>query len=232
MKIEYKLLPEKTERELEAAGGEAWREMETVTFHSEDMMLAGCSGQEIQPKSPAIEKYAQDMLGSDLSATYEAGVLNIEYKDVELIGGQKTYQRIVLQAEKGGESVYSLTMRKLGEAGIDVSSEYELDFESMILTSINGKAEGTDGNFNEFYLNGEIGGNAADKQKLSKGDIVEWRYAEETDGSCGGSPDFSAIKSMVEYSAAAKAQAEYFGILTTGPNPASYASFSHSLIFH
>jgi hypothetical protein len=233
MKVEYRLLPGRDVQKAVDVDTAAWHEMEPAPFQkNEDLMQGGATEQIARSGNLSIEKYAENILSSNLSATYEAGVLNIEYKDVELIGGQKTYQRIVLKAEKGGESVYGLTMRKLSEAGIDVSSEYEIDFESMILTSINGKAEGTDGNFNEFYLNGEIGANAVDKQKLSKGDIVEWRYAQETDGSCGGSPDFSAIKSLVEYSAVAKAQAQYFGILSAGPSPASYAGFGPGLIFH
>ena len=73
---------------------------------------------------------------------------------------------------------------------------------SHMVTSINNRAEGTEGNFNEFYLNGEIGENAANLQKVKEGDVIEWRYtAEERDGSCGGVPDFDQIKSLLEYSA-------------------------------
>ncbi len=133
---------------------------------------------------------------------YSADVLSIEYDGVGLINGQKTYQRIVFEADMDGESIYELTMRKMGEAGIEVSAEYDGEFDSMLLTSINNKYEGNDGNFNEFYLNGEIGANAANLESVKKGDIIEWRYAEETDGSCGGCPDFEKVRQLLEYSMA------------------------------
>ncbi|MFH0956477.1 MAG: DUF4430 domain-containing protein [Candidatus Aenigmatarchaeota archaeon] len=233
VKIEYKLLSEKDVRKAAAMDGAALHEMEPpASQRNESLMQAGAAEQAAHPGILPIERYAENVLGSELKATYDAGVLNIEYKETELINGQKTYQRVVLAAEKNGESVYELTMRRLSGAGIDVSAEYESDFESMLLTSINGKIEGAEGNFNEFYLNGEIGTNAVDKQKLKKGDIVEWRYAEETDGSCGGSPDFSAVKSILEYSAVARSQAEYFGILSAGPYPTSPSAFGRGLILH
>ena len=43
--------------------------------------------------------------------------------------------------------------------------------------------------------------------------MIEWRYAEETDGSCGGVPDFNQIKTMIQYSAGAKAYADSLGLL-------------------
>jgi len=124
-------------------------------------------------------------------------LLTLEYETPEMINGQKTYQRIVFEADIDGESVYELTMRKLWESGVEVSASYDHEFDSTIFTSLNRKKEGTDGNFNEFYLNGEIGGNAVDKELLKKGDLIEWRYAEESDGTCGGVPDYHAIKNML-----------------------------------
>ncbi|MBN2331254.1 MAG: DUF4430 domain-containing protein [Candidatus Aenigmarchaeota archaeon] len=127
-----------------------------------------------------------------------ADVLDIEYEAPELINGQRTYQRIVFEAERDGETVYETTMRKFMQAGMDAKAEYDPDFGTMIFTSLNSREEGADGNFNEFYLNGAIGENAIDQQRLKKGDVVEWRYAEETDGSCGGVPDFQRIKGMLQ----------------------------------
>jgi hypothetical protein len=132
------------------------------------------------------------------NGTYDTDILNIQHEVPELINGQQTYQRIVFEADRDGETVYELTMRKLGEAGIDVSSEYDSDFDSIIITTVNGRKEGQDGIFNEFYRNGIIGGNAVDMESVKKGDILEWRYAEETDGSCGGVPDFYQIKNMLQ----------------------------------
>ncbi len=127
-----------------------------------------------------------------------SGLLSIEYDRPELINGQRTYQRIVFEAESDGETVYEATMRKFVQAGMESSAARDSDFGTMIFTSLNNKREGTGGNFNEFYLNGEIGENAVDKQQLKKGDIVEWRYAEESDGTCGGVPDFQRIKSALQ----------------------------------
>jgi hypothetical protein len=161
------------------------------------------------------EKYTESISANEHmgdSAYYRPEVLNIEYEKPELINGQKTYQRIVFKAEADGESVYEISMKKLSEAGIEISAEYDSEFSSMIFTSINGRSEGDEGNFNEFYLNGEIGGNAVDKEILKAGDVVEWRYAEENDGSCGGVPDFTKIKSMMEYGMAFQAYATLLGV--------------------
>ena len=127
----------------------------------------------------------------------QSSVLTLEYETPDVINGQRTYQRVVFEADRDGETLYQLTARKLGEAGMEVSAEYDSDFESTLLTSINGKREGAEGNFNEFYRNGEIGENAVDKEVVKKGDIIEWRYAEESDGTCGGVPDFMKIKEML-----------------------------------
>jgi len=140
-------------------------------------------------------------------------VINIEYKGPHSINGQLTYQRVVLQADRPGETVYDLTVRKLSGAGIQTASKYDREFDSVLFTSINKKQEGAEGNFNEFYLNGDIGSSAADKAVLKKGDTIEWRYAKETDGKCGGSPDFNQIKAMAQYSSIAKAQANFLGLL-------------------
>jgi len=160
------------------------------------------------PPLDGVENYSKnpDMTENALreNASYRKDIMSIEYEKPELVGGQKTYQRLVFKADFDGESVYELSLRKLQEAGIDVSAEYDGEFESMIFTSVNNKYEGEGGNFNEFYLNGDIGGNAVDKELLKAGDVVEWRYAEETDGSCGGVPDYNQIKSLLEYSAVVK----------------------------
>jgi hypothetical protein len=178
---------------------------------------------------------------STLSQAYHAGLalsyegvqpetlLNIEYETPELINGQKTYQRIVFEADADRESVYELSVRRMKDAGIEFSSEYDGEFGSMLFTSINKRAEGEGGNFNEFYLNGEIGGNAADAQKVKKGDVIEWRYAEETDGSCGGVPDFSQVKAMLGYSTAANAYAASMGMGTGSGLPGTIGSFQHGL---
>jgi len=127
-----------------------------------------------------------------------ATVLKLEYESPAVINGQKTYQRIVFEADRPGETVYELTMRKMSDAGMDVQAEYDGAFDSMLISSINERKEGDGGNFNEFYKNGEIGANAVDIEKLQKGDIIEWRYAEESDGTCGGCPDFAMIKMMLQ----------------------------------
>ncbi|UCD02645.1 MAG: DUF4430 domain-containing protein [Candidatus Aenigmatarchaeota archaeon] len=159
---------------------------------------------------------SQDMQGyNDERLSYSGHVLSIEYETPELINGQKTYQRIVFEADIDGESVYDLSLRKLQEAGMEFSSEYDGEFGSMLLTSINKRREGEGGNFNEFYLNGDIGDYAVDKQLLKSGDVVEWRYAEETDGSCGGVPDFNQIKSMLVYNTAFR----NVGYALPGSNP-------------
>ncbi len=144
------------------------------------------------------QAHSEGMTKGNEMIKYSANVLDIEYEAPELINGQRTYQRIVFEAEKDGETVYETTMKKFMDAGMDAKAERDSDFGTMIFTSLNNRKEGSDGNFNEFYLNGAIGDNAVDQQKLKKGDVVEWRYAEETDGSCGGVPDFHRIKNLLQ----------------------------------
>jgi hypothetical protein len=152
--------------------------------------------------------------GADGYVEMRADVMRIEYVEPGSINGQETYQRIVFEADYDGQTVSELTMRKLSGAGIEFSVVYDAGIGTMLFNSINRRGEevrrdesgylhhiqssGEDGSFNEFYLNGAIGDNAADRQTLKKGDIVEWRYAKETDGSCGGTPDFQTVKNMLQ----------------------------------
>ncbi len=165
-----------------------------------------------------INTYLEQMGIHDATAKYKDSVLTMDYGGGGSIGGQATYQRIVFEADADGESVYELTMRKLGEAGIEFSTVYDSGLGTMLFDSINGKGEdvekddagylhhsissGDGGNFNEFYVDGAIGSDAVDKQLLDKGAVIEWRYAEETDGSCGGCPDFDTVRTLVEYGSA------------------------------
>ena len=159
-----------------------------------------------------VQSYHENAFAVQIPTTYEADVLTIEYeKSPELINNQKTYQRIAFKAKADGD-VYDLSAMNFSEAGIEFSSEYDGEFDSRLFTSINNKIEGEGGNFNEFYLNGEIGENAADLQKVKEGDIIEWRYAEESDGTCGGVPDLEQIKAMLEYGGTEKVSMDPYGI--------------------
>ncbi|MBN1896555.1 MAG: DUF4430 domain-containing protein [Candidatus Aenigmarchaeota archaeon] len=200
MKIEYDLLYEEMDPLVEKS--EYIHELENLEKINvtDDIMLLR---NEFEENTTVTEPYPAEMLDD---------VMSIEYEAPTFINGQKTYQRIVFEADVDGESVYELTQRKFGKAGIDASSEYDSEFKSVLFTSIDGHSEGDGGNFNEFYLNGEIGENAVDLQSVKKGDIIEWRYAEETDGSCGGVPDFYSIQNALQYSLTAQAQAQTLGI--------------------
>ena len=222
MRIEYDLLYEELDPDF---GGKSETDIFRDGIAGHDLLEA-----EPEPLLVEYETRAPPESASGYPMTsYANEMISIDYGDAHLINGQKTYQRIVFKADVEGESVYNLTLRKLGEAGIAATAEKDMEFDSMIFKSINGRAEGTGGNFNEFYLNGEIGADAVDKQKLSKGDVVEWRYAEETDGSCGGCPDFSSIKNMLEYSITARAQAAYFGMgMQAGPGSMILQNMAYS----
>ncbi len=202
MKIEYDLLYEEMDPLVEKSEYvHGLENLEKINV-TDDMMLLRNEFQKNAIETVA-DSYPVEMLDD---------VMSIEYEAPTFINGQKTYQRIVFEADVDGESVYELTQRKFGKAGIDASSEYDSEFNSVLFTSIDGRAEGDGGNFNEFYLNGEIGENAVDLQPVRKGDIIEWRNAEETDGSCGGVPDFYSIQNALQYSLTAQAQAQTLGI--------------------
>jgi hypothetical protein len=47
-------------------------------------------------------------------------------------------------------------------------------------------------------MNGQISENPVDKEMMKAGDVIEWRYAEETDGSCGGVPDYHKVKNLLQ----------------------------------
>jgi hypothetical protein len=174
------------------------RDDERANLNQELMLQAQNDAVAVEYNATLGQAHSEGMAKGNELVQYSADVLNIEYEAPELINGQRTYQRIVFEAEADGETVYEATMRKFMHAGMEASAEYDSDFGTMIFTSLNNRGEGVDGNFNEFYLNGAIGDRSIDQQNLQKGDLVEWRYAEESDGSCGGVPDFHRIKNLLQ----------------------------------
>jgi hypothetical protein len=114
------------------------------------------------------------------------GMVKIEYNDPVFINNQWTYQRIFIRNEKDGSTVYRSTMDKAQAAGLETQVRRDDKFDTMYFDSLNGKRDGKGNAYWEAWVNGEIVEDALDKKELKKGDVVEWRLANERESFCGG----------------------------------------------
>jgi len=74
------------------------------------------------------------------------------------------------------ESVFSLLQRSSTETGYALKSTYYAQFDSSLIDSINNLANGQNGKYWQYYVNGDIPMIGADKCTVSNGDVVEWRF--------------------------------------------------------
>lgn len=125
----------------------------------------------------------QERIAVDENLTEYASpqVIVIEYDKPFKTIDQDIYQKVFLINKKPNTSVYD----SLFSSGLDIKASYSEEFDSVYVDSINGRRDGEDGLFWEYYVNGEIGKTSVDKQKLEEDDVVEWRLAESR-GGCGG----------------------------------------------
>ena len=115
-----------------------------------------------------------------------AGLVKIEYNEPVFINNQWTYQRIFMKNNVGDSSVYDFTIKKAGTSGLETQVRYDDNFQTFYFESLNGVRDGNNQAYWEVWLNGNIVEDALDKKEVKKGDVVEWRLANERESFCGG----------------------------------------------
>ncbi len=71
-------------------------------------------------------------------------------------------------------TVYTLLLKASKEYNFDVKSDYQEQYQSHYIYSINSREEG-EGLYWQYYLNTEYGIVGADMQSLKNNDVVEWK---------------------------------------------------------
>jgi hypothetical protein len=125
--------------------------------------------------------------GSRQYADGNLSMLKIEYDNPVFINNQLTYQRIFVMNENEGATVYGLTMEKSRSGNLETKARYDDAFKTFYFDSLNGVKDGRNSAYWEAWLNGQVVEEALDKKPLKKGDVVEWRLANERESGCGGS---------------------------------------------
>ncbi|MCX6817815.1 MAG: DUF4430 domain-containing protein [Candidatus Aenigmarchaeota archaeon] len=115
-----------------------------------------------------------------------AGLVKIEYNDPVFINNQWTYQRIFMKNNVGESNVYDFTVKKAGTSGLETQIRYDDKFQTFYFESLNGVRDGRNQTYWEVWVNGNIVEDALDKKEVKKGDVVEWRLANERESFCGG----------------------------------------------
>lgn len=136
-------------------------------------------------------KYADELNNTtvpDVGFRYgrRAGLVKIEYNDPVFINNQWTYQRIFMKNNVGESNVYEFTVKKAGTSGLETQVRYDENFRTFYFESLNGVRDGRNQAYWEVWVNGNIVEDALDKKEVKKGDVVEWRLANERESFCGG----------------------------------------------
>ena len=74
------------------------------------------------------------------------------------------------------DTVFSLLERSSSRNDFSVEYTYYEQFDSILIDSINNDINGKDGNYWQYYVNGDIPMVGADKYTVSNGDYIEWRF--------------------------------------------------------
>ena len=146
-------------------------------------MLAGVSAESVYVRELDLTTSAE---AGNFRYGRDAGMLKIEYNDPVFINNQWTYQRIFIRSEKDGATVYGSTMDKAKAGGLEADVRYDHKFNTVYFDSMNGVRDGNGKAYWEAWVNGEIVEDALDQTTVKKGDVIEWRLANERESGCGG----------------------------------------------
>ncbi|MEM5871861.1 MAG: DUF4430 domain-containing protein [Candidatus Aenigmatarchaeota archaeon] len=116
----------------------------------------------------------------------EEKVVKISYTDPVFINNQWTYQRIFIKNPKDGLTIYDLTLEKVKSGALASKVRYDEKFKTYYFEEIDGIRDGENKAYWEVWANGKIVEDALDKTTLKKGDVIEWRLANERENVCGG----------------------------------------------
>jgi hypothetical protein len=135
--------------------------------------------------------YAQELqktvdYGAKLHSERRAEMLKLEYDNPVFINNQWTYQRIFIQNSRKDSTVYDLTMDKAKAGSLETKVRYDDKFNTVYFDSLNNVKDGNNQAYWEVWVNGRIVEEALDRKQLKKGDVIEWRLANEKEEGCGG----------------------------------------------
>jgi hypothetical protein len=135
--------------------------------------------------------YAQELqktidYGMRQHADKSVSMLKLEYDNPVFVNNQWTYQRIFIQNTKEGSTVYDLTTDKSKAGSLEAKVRYDQKFNTVYFDSLNNVRDGKDQAYWEVWVNGRIVEEALDQKHLKKGDMIEWRLANERERGCGG----------------------------------------------
>ena len=74
------------------------------------------------------------------------------------------------------DTVFLILERSLSRKILSFEYTYYEEFDAILIDSINGVANGEDGKYWQYYVNGDIPMVGADKYAVSNGDYIEWRF--------------------------------------------------------
>lgn len=136
--------------------------------------------------------YAQELqktidYGAKPHSERRAEMIKLEYDNPVFINNQWTYQRIFIQNSKDGSTVYDLTIDKSKAGSLETKVRYDENFNTIYFDSLNNVRDGNNQAYWEVWVNGQIVEESLDRKQLKKGDVVEWRLANEREEGCGGS---------------------------------------------
>jgi hypothetical protein len=147
-------------------------------------MLAGADVKDAHYVRELAESTASGTLS--LRSAYVPSVVKIEYADPVFINNQWTYQRIFMKNDRSAASIYDFTLNKANSTGLETKVRHDDKFNTVYFESLNGVSDGSNKTYWEVWVNGNIVEEALDKKELKKGDVVEWRLANERETGCGG----------------------------------------------
>ncbi len=84
----------------------------------------------------------------------------------------KTYPRVPLT---GGESLFDLTQRVAVREGMSFKNDPPGQY-GILITEIDGKKNGTNGQYWSYWVNNQMGEVASDVYRLKPGDVIEWKF--------------------------------------------------------
>ncbi|MFH1237707.1 MAG: DUF4430 domain-containing protein [Candidatus Aenigmatarchaeota archaeon] len=194
VKAGHKKREDRARIEVEPVAAQGVQRLEVTGKAAKKAALSGAKGavnEMLTEANVKDAKYADELNSTtvpDVGFHYgrRTGLVKIEYNDPVFINNQWTYQRIFMKNNVGESNVYEFTVKKAGTSGLETQIRYDDKFQTFYFESLNGVRDGRNQTYWEVWVNGNIVEDALDKKEVKKGDVVEWRLANERESFCGG----------------------------------------------
>lgn len=108
---------------------------------------------------------------------YKENMVSKVTATVEIDFGNKTD---TFSIESINNTVYGFLLEAAKIGGYDVKATYYGSFDSLLIDSIANIQNGQDNKYWIYYINGESGSVAADKQIVEDDDLIKWSFEEFT----------------------------------------------------